>query len=312
MRKVAVVAILFSVLYLTFLYSQTKNNFNSEGMVKVLDAMLYYKSVGGGDTIVILHGGPGLDQTYLQPQVDELSKNHTIIYFDQRGTGKSTGAIDSVHITPEQFVNDLEAVRKTLKIKKMNLLGHSWGGLLAMYYGIAYPENLKSLILVSSAGASSDFIGPFIKTRTARTTHEDSIALATLVTSEEFAKHTPDAISKFTRLTFATYFFNRTYLDSLNLHLNQTTANNFLPLYGLMSMYLANYDLYPKLTAIQCPTLILHGDYDPIPVEFSQKLTGYIKHSQFILLQHCGHFPFVEVQKDFIQHCEHFLDQTTQ
>jgi len=290
--------------------SQPSDSPRQNGFIPAQNAQLYYEIMGSGEPVVILHGGPGLDHTYLLPQFEALSKHYKLILYDQRSSGKSTGVVDSIHITPQQFVEDLEAVRKYFNLDKMNLIGHSWGGFLAMEYAIKYPERIKTLILVSSLGANSDCIAPFMKNREERTTHADSVALANVLSSDAFAKREPKVVAEFTRISFAVYFYDRSREDSLTLNFNQETANNFLPIYGLMSKYFGHYDVYAQLTVIHSPVLILHGDYDPIPSKFSEQLTKYLQNSKFVLLKNCGHFPFVETPVELFGECEKFLGPT--
>jgi proline iminopeptidase len=276
---------------------------DKHGYVDVQNAKLFYTIVGTGEPIVVVHGGPGLDHTYLLPQMNSLAVGHELIYYDQRASGKSTGTVDSASITPNQFVEDLEGLRKALGFDKMNLLGHSWGGLLAMEYAIKYPQHMKSLVLVSSMGATSDCMGPFLKTRIERTTHEDSVSTAALQTSPGFTARYPETMSKYMRILFKTYFFDRRFADSLSIQFNQNTASNLFPIFGLMGKCFAKYDLYKQLAGIQCPTLIIQGDYDPFPAEFGRKIAQHIKNSRFLLIEHCGHFPYIERQQEFARDC---------
>ena len=131
--------------------------------VAVDQGKLYYKpfryvssNVEDPATIIVLHGGPGmLDSSYLMPQLREIYEENEIIFYDQRGSGKSLDTpINEQLITTEQFIKDLDDLRKGLNINnKVVLLGHSWGGVLAMNYAITYPEYVSALILMSTAPA---------------------------------------------------------------------------------------------------------------------------------------------------------------
>jgi proline iminopeptidase len=279
-----------------------------DGYVEVTRAKLYYIVVGTGEPIVVIHGGPGLDHNYLVPQMNVLARTHKLIYYDQRASGKSTGTVDSMSITPDQFVEDLERLRETLGIEKMNLLGHSWGGLLAMEYAIKYPQHMKSMVLMNSMGAMSDCMAPFIKTRIERTTHDDSLSMERILSSPEWAAHDPKAVGEYLCTVFRTYFFDRRFADSLNMNLNQNTAIHFLPIFGLMGKYLNHYDISRNLDRITCPTLIITGDYDPFPVNFSKEISLHIKNSQFVQISHCGHFPYIECPEEIIRACTGFWD----
>ncbi len=101
---------------------------------------LYYETIGDGTPIVVVHGGPGLDHSYLLPQMGELAKGYKLIFYDQRAMGKSSADFDTNLMTMNSFVEDLEGIRKAFGLEKMNLMGHSWGGLVSMFYAIRYPD----------------------------------------------------------------------------------------------------------------------------------------------------------------------------
>lgn len=128
----------------------------NSGYVAVDQGKLFYQSVGAGSTpIIVLHGGPGmLDSSSLMPQMLELAKNQQVIFYDQLGSGKSSETkMGTNYFTTTQFVKDLEALRRSLGFKKFIIVGHSWGGLLAMNYAIQHPEHVSGLILMSTAPA---------------------------------------------------------------------------------------------------------------------------------------------------------------
>lgn len=115
----------------------------------MLFSKIFYQIFGEGTPIIITHGGPGLDQTYLQPQLLALAKNHQLIFYDQRGSGKSLGTkLDEDTINIHKFAEDLEKLRAHLKLKKFILMGHSWGGILSMQYAIKYQKNILSPLLL--------------------------------------------------------------------------------------------------------------------------------------------------------------------
>ncbi|MDD3665953.1 MAG: alpha/beta hydrolase [Bacteroidales bacterium] len=109
---------------------------------------LYITSIGTGDTIVTLHGGPGNDFNYLVDAVKENSNNNTFILFDQRGSLLSPVADSLIaNLTLNVIVEDLETLRKSLNQDKMLLFGHSFGSLVVMFYYMKYPEHVKGIIL---------------------------------------------------------------------------------------------------------------------------------------------------------------------
>ena len=107
--------------------SCAQDPYSSEGYIETNGATLYYKTFGSGEPIVVLHGGPGFDHRQFLPFIEELAVNYKVILFDQRGTGLSSGSVDSDSINIDNFIADIDAVRETFDIEKMNLMGHSWG-----------------------------------------------------------------------------------------------------------------------------------------------------------------------------------------
>ena len=96
---------------------------SNSGYVAVENGKLFYQKFGSGDPIIVVHGGPGLDQGYLLPQMLELAKDHELIFYDQRGSGHSLEAsIDPKYVTADQFAEDLEKLRSKLGLKKIVLI----------------------------------------------------------------------------------------------------------------------------------------------------------------------------------------------
>src|SRR5205823_691587 len=113
-----------------------------------------YREVGQGQPIIVLHGGPDFDHTYLLPDMDRLADTYRLIYYDQRGRGKSARNVQPEDVTIESDVDDLDSVREYFHFEKVAVLGHSWGGVLAMEYAIRHAERVSHLILLNTAPAS--------------------------------------------------------------------------------------------------------------------------------------------------------------
>ncbi len=279
-----------------------------DGVKQINGVGLYYKIIGSGEPIVIVHGGPGLDHSYFLPQMAKLAETHKLIFFDHRAHGRSASPADTNAMMLDNFVEDIEGIRKALDLKKINLLGHSWGGLLAMSYAIKYPDNLNSLLLVNSVGASSDFREQMASIQQRRITPEDSLARASLLQSDDFRKRSPKALAEFFRIAFRGAFYNRALADSLTLVFNENYVRNsaMLKHMGRDKTFLS-YDLHQKLMGIKCPALIIHGEADTLPSEAAQKIHQHIKNSEMIVLKNCGHFPYIETPQEFFGIIRAFL-----
>lgn len=109
---------------------------------------------GNREHILLINGDPGVP-TYMEPIAKRLNeKGFNVILYNQRGTGNSVSL--NKKFSTEDHVNDIEGIRKHLKISKLHIIGHSWGGLLAQLYNSEYPSNVKSLLLISSSTGIGD------------------------------------------------------------------------------------------------------------------------------------------------------------
>jgi len=135
------------------LAQQTPTN---TGMIRTPEADLAYESYGAAGpstSVIVANGGPGLSHVYmLQNDVwTRLSHHRQIVFYDQRGTGKSKNVKPDASWGMDAQVSDLEAVRAKFGFQKFDLVGDSYGGLLAMAYAVAHPEHIEKLILSDSA-----------------------------------------------------------------------------------------------------------------------------------------------------------------
>src|SRR5262249_16776217 len=121
-------------------------------------ASLHYTVVGAApDTIIVLHGGPGLNSRYLRTAFDPFAARHTVIYYDQRGRGHSAPQTDTTVFTAAQAVEDLDSLRRAFHLQKITLVGHHWGSVLAALYTKRYPAHVSRLLLVSPSAPSGQY-----------------------------------------------------------------------------------------------------------------------------------------------------------
>lgn len=118
-------------------------------MIPIRDVNLAVDVVGRGKPLVLMHGGPGLDHVSLTP-FRELADRHTIILYDHRCNGRSTGPVTSM--TWENLTADADALREELGFERWAVLGHSFGGQVALEYTLRYPERVSRLVLLDTAG----------------------------------------------------------------------------------------------------------------------------------------------------------------
>jgi len=277
------------------------------GLVALNGTELYLKTIGKGEPILIIHGGPGLDHTYFLPQMEGLAKNHELIFYDQRASGKSASNLDSSQISIDIFVEDIEAIRKQTKQENLNILGHSFGGILAMKYAIKYPDKVNKLILSNSSSASSIFMKNEAKRLQERITEEDKFAQELIFKSTNFQAGKASAYEDLFRTFFRKEFVNRDLADSLTLTFPANFAKNSRLLSYLSKDMGANYDFSTDLKNITAPTLVVYGDYEILAESAGKQIAETIPNAEFMLLENCGHFPFIENSTAYFTAINDFL-----
>lgn len=269
---------------------------------------LFCRCVGKGKPLVVIHGGLGLTQDYLLPQLYSLADNNFVIFYDQRGCGRSIGEINQETINIFHLVNDLECIRRAFNFDKISILGHSWGGFLAMHYAIGHPQFVEKLILSNSLPACSEGRSLFLeeyKNRTAPYQEE----LSAISSSSEFQVGDPKTIERYYRIIFRTYCYQPEKAELLNLQMTPIASVNGAKIFQLLwkSVFENSYDLHASLKTLRIPTLVIHGDADPIPAITAQKIHESIPESKYVLLKQCGHFPYVEQREEYFNHLRKFL-----
>lgn len=309
MRKLLGLLVLIVVLFLSHCDQTDRGEpLNiKEGIAPINGTDIYYKIMGEGDPIIMIHGGPMLEHGYLVPYFKPLAKNYKLIYYDQRISGRSSANVDSVETTLDHFVEDIEELRNAFVVGKVHLIAHSWGGLLAMKYAIKYPSNLKSLILLNSMPASSELWHRETQIMGERVSEEDSLKRQEIINSDLFQTDPQQAIEQLLVLSFRNQFENLSMVDSLDFYIPadyMIRSQRFGNLMGELS----NYNLHPALESLDTPTLLIYGENEPAINISGQKLHSILTNSELSVIQNSGHFPFIEESDLFLNELGVFLE----
>lgn len=279
-----------------------------EGLIDIKGADIYYKSMGKGAPLLLVHGGPGLDHSYLLPQMEILTEDYQLIFYDQRACGKSSADVDSNLISIESFVDDIEQIRQALNLEKIHLLGHSWGGMIAINYALTHQEHLNSLILLNPMSPNSELRAKENELLADQQTKEDSLDMAKIMQSQALQEKQSGAYEDLFRIIFRQQFFDRSYADSLTLIFPGSFAQNSQVLQHL-GRDLASYDLLPLMPQITIPSLLIYGDYDPLADLAGEKIHEALANSQYKVIKDCGHFPYIEKQEEFVAILNEFVSE---
>lgn len=273
-------------------------------MMHVNGVDLFTRQVGAGPLVVVLHGGPGAHHDYLLPQFDRLAHGRTLFYYDQRGGGKSPVSRE-VPVGWREHVADLEALRAFLKLERLTLCGYSWGGLLAVLYLLEHRDRVERLALVSPASITAEYRAEFERRFAERMSAPEIVRAREELRSSDLRQRDPAAYQRRAfALSVAGYF--RDPAEAVNLTPFRVTARTQQAVWSS----LGDFDLRPRLRDLPSryplpPSLILHGTFDPIPIEASRELAGLLK-AEMVELP-VGHCPHVEATEEFVAALDAFL-----
>lgn len=271
-----------------------------EGYVRVEGATLYYRDIGQGPPIIVLHGGPGFDHNYLLPDLDRLADAFRLIYYDQRGRGKSAWSVPPAPVSIQSEMDDLDALRAHLHLEQAALLGHSWGALLALEYAMRHPERVSRLVLLNPCPVSYDDWALFKQALEARDP-EDAERMRVLDSDPRMAEGDPDTEAAYDRIYYKPTLRPPELLDRMIEHLQVgwtkesiLTARASVGRLFPETLELPEYNVLPQLAKLRIPTLIVRGDYDFIPLPCVAHIAEAIPGARLVELRDCGHFSYLE------------------
>ncbi|MCK4688346.1 MAG: alpha/beta hydrolase [Candidatus Lokiarchaeota archaeon] len=263
--------------------------------VKINDTELYYIEHGSGTPFLVMHGGLGVDHTYLRPTLDPLGDNFKLIFYDHRGHGRS-GRPPTNTITYEQLADDANALRETLGYDKIGVIGNSAGGYIALHYAIRHQKNISYLILIDTAPAF-DYMEELMAIVERKNPTPEIIATLdapAAPTIEEF-RHQFKVLQP---LYF--YDFNSEVKEISDEIIDKMILNPEAA--ALNEELMPKYNISSQLTEIEVPTLILVGDEDFIcPPSQAKRMHNSIPNSELIIFKKCGHYPFFEARDEFFR-----------
>ncbi len=279
----------------------------TEGFIDMKGARIYYKSVGEGEPMLVLHGGPGLSHDYFLPHMNMLADKFRLIYIDQRGCGKSVKNANPSMISLDHMVDDIDSIRSYFGYEKINILAHSFGALSAMRYAIKYPERIITLNLITPSPADSKWIEKNNDMLRRKQSPELSEKLRTIAATENFKNKNPETLLEFWRLQFKTSFHDPDKTDQLNFYFSpdyKESSKLMKELYKDSTVL--SYNLNPELSILKIPVLIIGAESDVIHPEALEELHRTFKNSEYILIEGSGHFPFIEQPQAFRKAILHF------
>jgi len=291
-----------------------------EGFVDANGVMIYYKMLGRGAPLVIVHGGPGASHDYFLPYLLPLARRNKVIFIDERGSGRSQKLEDPSGYTIENMVEDVETVRQALGLGKISLLGHSYGGALAQAYALKYQANLTHLILGSTWSSTKAINEVFVRMKQnmspelqERINRLEAAGLFGHGKDYEKNRYTNDYMIAAWGEGYFPYLYqlhpdpNYDPIDS-----GKISWDLYREMWGehgefIIDGNLKSVEYTDRLATIKVPTLILVGDHDESDPSLSQAMHEKIAGSKIVIFPKAGHMTFVDDTGMFIKTVDEFL-----
>jgi proline iminopeptidase len=254
--------------------------------ISVRGISLNVKIMGRGTPLALMHGGPGAD-LYTMMSFKPLANQFTLVFYDHRCNGRSEGA-DVSSLTWENLTADADALREKLGFEKWAVLGHSFGGYVALEYALRYPNRLSHLVLVDTGGDScwAQEKAPGVLAKRGYSPEMVNLARRFLNGQIEPGEMFPDLM----KLGKAyTYHVGPGQIPHMILAGLQTRLRPEALIYGAPH-FLKGWSVMDRLNEIKVPTLILAGSEDfQFPPEHQQELAAGIPDSHLVIIDRAGH-----------------------
>ena len=274
----------------------------TETRIPAGNTTLYSRAIGRGLPVIVLHGGPDFDHSYLLPDLDRLSDAFRLIYYDQRGRGRSADNVRPQDVTLASDLDDVDRVRQHFGFDKVVLLGHSWGAVLALEYALRHATKVSHLILMNPAPVSASDLAAVRKVYLERLGPEMDRQRAILA-SAAYQAGDPEEVAARYRIHFKPSLKRPEDYEKMMVRMRagflSQGKNGILKARAVEDQLMrdtwevAGYDLLPKLAGLRVPTLVIAGDHD-FMVGAAERIAQAIPAAELVTIKDCGHFAFLE------------------
>jgi pimeloyl-ACP methyl ester carboxylesterase len=249
------------------------------------DVTLYVRVAGNapsGNVLIAINGGPGLSSHYMLSLENLAGPNFAVVTYDQRGVSRSSAPPqDPANYTLAKYVADLEAVRQAVGVETVYLLGHSWGGLVAMRYATIYPQRVRAIVLVDSGAPTwKDMLAGM-----SRFSERVAVLQARGILPQDLTRQEGQD-DPVLRAYFSDPHFWFSPDDKGGPPEFSQVANQ------LTWTAIQGLDLTAEVAKLTHPVLVLWGQDDPFGVPMAEATVAALSSAkvEYVLLDKCGHF----------------------
>ena len=281
-----------------------------EGFTTTTGSPLYWAKYGqaGAPKLLVLHGGPGADHLYLLPQMLHLGETYDLLFYDQRGGGRSKSDV-RIPITWRSHVDDLGKIVTEFGLDPLSIVGYSWGAMLGLLYAIEQTgdPHLQApyrMALINPAPLTKEFRRQFEAEFARRQASPEIQRLRDELAASGLRERDPEAHrQRAFELGVAGYFSDPSKATDL------TPFRVVGRVQQSVWESLGDFDLIPDIEGIRIPSIVIHGSDDPIPLASSREAARALG-TTLVVLDECGHVPYVEQPTKLFAALDPFLNET--
>ncbi len=257
--------------------------------------------VEGAPPIICINGGMLYDHSMLWPALSPLAERRQVILYDQRGRGASSAPANPADATVDDDAADVAAIRRALGIRQWDVLGHSWGGGIAMLATARDAVGVRKLVLIDAVGPTSNWMAPLRANVLHRLHGEEHDAVAR-IPEEALGNPDPQLHSDYSRAVYPAWFHDREMASRFTPPeaLSETGAS-------VLSKLRRGYDWRDTVHNVSVPTLVIHSDDDALPLAVSVDNSYIIANARREVVPSSGHMPFWEAPQLLFALIEDFL-----
>jgi len=290
-----------------------------ESRIPVGGPTLFAREIGHGQPLIVLHGGPDFDTGYLLPELDSLADGYRLLYYDQRGRGKSAERVQPEDVTLASDVDDLDRVRQHFRLDATALLAHSWGTVLALEYALKHPTHVSHLVLMNPAPASAAQLGMLRASYLAQL-GSDMDRQREIMASAAYKEGDPATVTARYRIHFEHGLVRAADYEKLMARMSEGFHRQgkagILKAWAIEerlyrdSWQAPGYDLLPRVRELRIPTLVIVGEQDFIPTQIAAQIAQAVPSATLVRIRDCGHFAYMECGADVRRAMDDFFRRT--
>jgi proline iminopeptidase len=262
--------------------------------------------VAGAPPIVCINGGMLYDHSMLWPALSPLAIKRQVVLYDQRGRGASSAPTHPLDASIEDDSADVGALRRALGVRRWDVFGHSWGGGIAMLAASEDQGGVRRMVLADPVWPTSDWM-PVLRANVLARLHGEQREAVAAISEESLGDPDPTLHSTYSRAVYPAWFADA----EMAARFSPPQSSSATGAAVLARLRRGGYDWRERLRAVSIPTLVIHGDLDPLPLGFplaDDLGNSYIlPHLRAAVVPSSGHMPFWEAAGHFFSLIESFL-----